>query len=612
MKIFRALGEVRRFLGAGRSLTWALALAIVSALLTVAVPWLLAQVTNIIFAGALGANLDEGATHDQMVEALRDAGDDRQANIVSAIGATPGVGIDWSLLWTYTAVTLAAFVLAAGARIGGGLILNAAVQRAIRRLRRRVESKLHRMPVTALEGGRRGEVLNAVTVDVDNVATLIGPVFVQLPVVLLTIVGVSAALIWVSGFFAMIAFLTVPISAVAVALILRFARPHVKRQWAAQSSLTAHAEDVYAARDMLSAYDAHRATERQFTAVNSELAHATRTGQTWSGALGPVLTLCNALAFVTVAVLGAFKMLDGAVTLGVLQAVVLYTQQLSSALSELTGTLPTLQSGLVSVGRVREFLARKEEIAPAVDDDPVTPRHGRHRTPPRIVFEDVSFAYTDGPPVLNGVDLVVEPGTTTALVGATGSGKTTLTALVQRFADPTGGRITVDGTDITDLTRSEVRSLMAVVTQDPWLFTGTAGENIDLGAAHGVETADPTVHTLLAALPSGAATEVSGDVETLSAGEKQLITVARALAAQPDILILDEATSAADPRSELLIQRGLESLRHRTTTLIVTHRMSTLAAADEVAVLAGGRIVEQGTAQDLLAAGGEFARIYAE
>jgi ATP-binding cassette subfamily B protein len=281
-------------------------------------------------------------------------------------------------------------------------------------------------------------------------------------------------------------------------------------------------------------------------------------------------------------------------------------------LSELTGTLPTLQAGLVSVGRVREFLAREEETAPAVDDGPVAARHGRHRTPPRIVFEDVSFAYGDGPPVLSGVDLVVEPGTTTALVGATGSGKTTLTALLQRFADPTGGRITVDGTDIVDLTRSEVRSLMAVVTQDPWLFTGTAGENIDLGAANGVDMADPTVHTLLAALPSGVSTEVSGDVETLSAGEKQLITVARALAAHPDILILDEATSAADPRSELLIQRGLESLRHRTTTLIVTHRMSTLAAADEVAVLAEGRIVERGTAQDLLAAGGEFARIYAE
>ncbi|EGD56020.1 ABC transporter ATP-binding protein [Gordonia neofelifaecis] len=609
MKLLRGIREFRRFLGADRRLVFALLLAVVAALATVSVPYFLARITDVIFAGVVSAKLPAGITHEQAVEQLRATGQEDLANIAQTSGAVPGTGIDWSQLGPAPAVAVVAIVVVAVSRISSGLLVNTAVQRAIRGIRERVERKIHRLPLTRLEGRRRGEVLNAMTVDVDNLATVIGPLFVQLPVLFLTVIAVAVALLLLSPFFALIAFATIPVTAGVAVVVLRYAKPHMERQWRTTASITAHVEDVYGAHDMIAAYDGHRQTTRQFDELNRRLEKATRSGQAWSGSITPVLTFCNAIVFVVIAVLGALKMLDGAVTLGTLQAVVMYTQQLAAPMSELTSTMPKLQSGFISFGRVRQFLASTEESAPAVDDAPVD-EHARHRLPPTVSFRGVRFAYDDGAPVLHGVDLELPAGRTTALVGATGSGKTTLTGLLQRFVDPTGGRILIDGEDIADMSRSQVRSQMAVVAQDPWLFTGTAGENIDYGVQHGRPVDDDMIESLLSGLPSGRDTEVSGDTGLLSDGEKQLITVARALAADPHILILDEATSAADPRTELVIGRGLEALRNRTTTLIVTHRYSTLATADSIAVLADGRIIEQGTARELLAAGGEFARLY--
>lgn len=598
MKVFAVLGELRRFLGSDRRLSFALLLAAIAAAATIAIPYLLAQITDIIFSGVLGGKLTSGGSDQRDLTKMADK-----------LGTEVGASIDWSSLWTVAGYTAIAIAIVAGARIGSGLLVNTAVQRAIRTIRERVESKVHRLPVDRLEGRRRGEVLNAMTVDVDNLATVIGPLFVQLPVLLMTVIAVAVALLLISPFFALIAFATIPVTGILAVVVLRYAKPHMARQWQTTAAITAHVEDVYSARDMLAAYDATPQTSRDFDGLNSRLERASRSGQSWSGSLTPVLTFCNAIVFVVIAILGALKMLDGAVTLGTLQAVVMYTQQLAQPVSEVTSTLPKLQSGFISFGRVRAFLADPEEAAPAVDDPPVTVL-GRHRLPPRIVFDDISFAYDDTP-VLSGASLEIAPGQTTALVGATGSGKTTLTSLLQRFLDPTSGTITIDGEDIAQMTRSQVRARLAVVTQEPWLFEGTAGENIDYGAPDGHRVNDPMIDSLLAALPSGRDTEIAGDSGLLSAGEKQLLTLARALAANPDVLILDEATSAADPRTELIISRGLEALRQRTTTLIVTHRYSTLATADSIAVLADGRIVEHGTASELLAAGGEFARLYA-
>ncbi|MCF8608562.1 ABC transporter ATP-binding protein/permease [Gordonia sp. HY285] len=582
----------------------ALVAALVATAATVLLPYVLGQLTDVVFAGAIGSRLPSGVSLDQVVDAYRAGGDDLTANLVARSGAVPGHGVDWPELWTRTGQGFGLIAAILAARSASGLLLNAFVQDTVRRIRTALERTVHRLPMSTVDGGRRGHILNTTTVDVDNLATAIGPVFVQLPVIVATIVFVLVALGLVSPFFLGVAVASVPLVVIASVLVLRRARPHMQRQWSTTSDLTAHIEDVYSARDMLAAYSAHDGPARNFDRLNTRLAHATRAGQTWSGSLSPIMTVCNALVFIAIAVFGAVKMLDGAVTLGALQAVVMYASQLSNQVSSLASTLPRLQSGLVSYGRVREFLAQPAESAPAIDDPPPT-SSGRHSRPPRIVFDDVSFSYDADRPVLDGVDFVVEPGQTVAIVGASGSGKTTITSLMQRFYDPDAGSITVDGSDIAGWTRTEARAQLAVVAQEPWLFSGTVGENIDFGG----DARSDVIDEIVAVLPGGRGTRVSGDHDTLSAGEKQLVAVARALAARPRILILDEATSAADPRSELLIQRGVSELRRRTTSVVVTHRRSTLALADRILVLGGGRIVESGTLDELTASGREFARL---
>ncbi|WP_235831396.1 ABC transporter ATP-binding protein [Gordonia zhaorongruii] len=609
MKLLRAARLVRRDIASDRRIVAALVLSLVSVVFAIVLPLIMALMTNTVFAGVIGGRLPAGQSLADAVDGLREAGRGDLANVAETSGAVPGAGMDWPRLWRETAFAVAVIVVMTGARAIGSILLSRAVAESNRRTRSEMDRKLHRLPVSAFEGGRRGATLNAVTVDVANLGTLIGPLFVQLPVIVMTVVGVAVVLLVIAPLLAVIVFVAVPVTVVAALVLMRRARPHIDLQWQTTAELAVHVEDVYSAREMLSSYDAHREPTAEFDRLNTRIANATRTGQTWSGALGPVLSGLNVLVFVALAVVGAMRMLDGAITLGALQAVVIYARQMTAPLSELAGILPRLQSGMVSYGRVKAFLAQNDESQPAVDDPPTGSR-GRHTAPPAISFEGVRFAYGGGPGVLADVDLQLEPGTATALVGATGSGKTTLTSLLQRFADPTAGRITLDGYDIAECSRTFVRSQLAVVTQEPRLFTGTAGENIAFGSPDGRTERSAVIDEITATLASGEDTAVSGDSEQLSAGEKQLLTVARALAARPGVLILDEATSAADPRTELLIQRGLEALRTHTTTLVITHRMSTLAAVDDIAVLGEGRIVERGTAAELISAGGEFARLY--
>jgi ATP-binding cassette subfamily B protein len=608
-----AWGRVGGLVGRDRRLWFALVMSVTSTIAMVVVPLVLAKMTNVIFAGILGKMFNVNETRAELVTRLRAEGHGSIANLVNTSGVVPGHGIDWPLLWQLAAVSAVLYLVGSAGRAGSGLILNNVVQQAVQRLRTRVGAKLHRLPIDEFTGARRGEVLSAATNDIDNLSGVIGPLFVQLPVIILTVLAISVALLVVSPLFGGIVLAGIPVAAVAIFLIVRRATPHLRRQWQTTAELSGHVEDAYSARGTIVAYGATESVAAEFDMLNDRLRHASRSGQTWSGAMSPTLTLCNALIFVVVAVVGAFRMLDGAITLGALQAVVLFASQLSTPLSDLSGVASRVQSGLVSLGRVADFLSRPDEAAPAVDDPPVE-SPGRHISPPEITFENLVFGYGKAPAdgedgaVLRGLSLTVQPGHTIALVGETGAGKTTITALLQRFHDPWSGRILIDGVDIAGQTRSEVRSQMAVVTQEPWLMSGTAEENIAFGADDDGPQDLSQIAEILDRVPGS--TVLSGDGAGVSAGERQLITVARALAARPRILILDEATSAADPRSELLIQRGLSALRDTTTTIVVTHRMSTLAAADEVAVLADGQIVQRGTLRELLNTRGHFSAIH--
>ncbi|WP_439032081.1 ABC transporter ATP-binding protein [Gordonia terrae] len=526
-------------------------------------------------------------------------------------GTVGDATMDWRLLWTLLGVQVAVFVVAAACSLTQGQLLTVAVQRSVAGLRARIEDKIHRLPLRYFENNRRGALVSKLTAHTDNAATVIAPVLVTVPTNALTLIVVTAVLFVISPLLACVALVAAPVSALAAVLLARRARPHLEARWTTTAALTGHIEEELSARRMLQAYNAEPTAARRFDDLNGSLFSSVRSAQWIGGSLPSVLTAVNALVFLVLAVLGGIMVVDGHLSLGAAQVVVVFAQQLTSAVRELAGFITKVQSGTVSASKVREVLEAPEDAG--LDTGvPAPTSSGRHQLPPEIVFDDVGFAYEEGNPVLDSVSFRMAPGTTTAVVGTTGSGKTTLTNLLQAFYTPTRGSITIDGVDLTELGPQHVRDNMAVVTQEPWLFTGTVRENIAFGVddSQAVDTAldDSHVAQIVAALPNGIDTVIGQESENLSAGEKQLVTVARAIAASPAILILDEATSAADPRTELLVQRALHRLRTGTTTLLITHRMATAALADTIVVLDDKVIAEAGTHQELIAAGGIYAR----
>ncbi len=526
-------------------------------------------------------------------------------------GAVGDATMNWGLLWTLLAIQVGVFVAAAVCSLAQGRLLTVAVQRSVAGLRARIEDKIHRLPLRYFENTTRGVLVSKLTAHTDNAATVIAPVLVTVPTNALTLVVVTAVLFVISPVLACVALVAAPVSALAAVLLARRARPHLESRWTTTAALTGHIEEELSARRMLQAYNAEPTAARRFDDLNDKLFASVRSAQWIGGSLPSVLTAINALVFLILAVLGGIMVVDGHLSLGAAQVVVVFAQQLTSAVRELAGFVTKVQSGTVSASKVREVLEAPED-AGADTGQPVPVSSGRHQLPPEIVFDDVGFAYEEDNTVLDSVSFRMAPGTTTAVVGTTGSGKTTLTNLLQAFYAPSRGSITIDGVDLVELGPHRVRAAMAVVTQEPWLFTGTVRENIAFGIEDGraVDAAltDSHVAQIVAALPDGIDTVIGQESENLSAGEKQLVTVARAIAASPGILILDEATSAADPRTELLVQRALHRLRAGTTTLLITHRMATAALADQIVVLDDRVIAEAGTHHELLAAGGIYSR----
>lgn len=527
-------------------------------------------------------------------------------------GTVGDATMDWRLLWTLLGTQVGVFVAAAACSLTQGQLLTVAVQRSVAGLRARIEDKIHRLPLRYFENTSRGTLVSKLTAHTDNAATVIGPVLVTVPTNALTLVVVTAVLFVISPVLACVALVAAPVSAFAAVLLARRARPHLETRWTTTAALTGHIEEELSARRMLQAYNAEPMAARRFEDLNRNLFSSVRSAQWIGGSLPSVLTAVNALVFLVLAVLGGIMVVDGHLSLGAAQVAVVFAQQLTSAVRELAGFVTKVQSGTVSASKVREVLEAPDDAGMDGGAAPVPVSTGRHQRPPEIVFDGVGFAYDEDNPVLDSVSFRMAPGTTTAVVGSTGSGKTTLTNLLQAFFTPSRGSITIDGVDLTELGPRLVRTDMAVVTQEPWLFTGTVRENIAFGIDDGqaVETAldDSHVAQIVAALPDGIDTVIGQESENLSAGEKQLVTVARAIASSPNILILDEATSAADPRTELLVQRALHRLRAGTTTLLITHRMATAALADMIVVLDDRVIAEAGTHEELIAAGGIYAR----
>ncbi|MEV4221976.1 ABC transporter ATP-binding protein [Nonomuraea sp. NPDC049725] len=587
-----------------------LALGAAGVALTVIGPKILGHATDLIFAGIVGSQLPAGLTKEQAVAGLRAQGQGTYADMVASMSVVPGQGIDFTALAGVLAWVLAIYLVAALLGIAQFRLTTNVVQRSAYRLRERIEAKLGRLPLSYFDGQPRGEILSRATNDTDNIAQSLQQTLSQLISSLLTVVGVLAMMFWISPLLALIALVTVPVSIYVTAVVGKRSQPQFVKQWSSTGRLNGHIEEMYGGHTLVRVFGRQREAAETFTEHNEALFASSFRAQFISGLIQPAMMFIGNLNYVLVAVVGGLKVASGSISLGDVQAFVQYSRQFSQPLTQVAGMAGIVQSGAASAERVFELLE-----APEQSPEPAAPaRPARIRG--RVAFENVSFRYAPDRPLIENLSLTVEPGQTVAIVGPTGAGKTTLVNLLMRFYDVTGGRITLDGVDIAEMSREELRGAMGMVLQDAWLFGGTIAENIAYGAEGAtrerVEAAAEAAHVdrIAHTLPDGYDTVLDEEGATVSAGEKQLITIARAFLSEPAILILDEATSSVDTRTEVLIQRAMGSLREGRTSFVIAHRLSTIRDASLILVMENGRIVEQGTHESLLAAGGAYAALY--
>lgn len=569
-------------------------------------PRILGHATDLLFNGVIGRELPAGQSKEQAIEAARARGDGQFAQMLSGMNVTPGEGVDFHAIGTTLALALSLYLTAGLLAWVQARLLNITVQRTVVALRTDVEDKLHRLPLSYFDSRQRGEILSRVTNDVDNIQTSLQMSINQLLSSALTLLAVLLMMLSISPLLAVITLTTVPLSLWVTRAIARRSQGLFVAQWANTGKLNAHIEETYSGFTIVKTYGHRAEAEAIFADRNAKVYSSAFGAQFFSGLVSPATAFIGNLSYVAVAVVGGLKVASGDLTLGSIQAFSQYVRQFNQPLTQVAAMYNTLQSGLASAERVFELLDADEE-----EPDPSVPATVPAGTP-SVEFEDITFGYSPDAPVIERLSLRVEPGHTVAIVGPTGAGKTTLVNLLMRFYDVDSGRILLDGVDISTMSRDDLRSRMGMVLQDTWLFGGTIAENIAYGRPEASE--DEILEAARAAyvdrfvrtLPDGYDTTITDDGGNISAGEKQLITIARAFLARPQLLILDEATSSVDTRTELRIQRAMAELRRDRTSFIIAHRLSTIRDADRIVVMDGGSVVESGTHSELVARRGAY------
>ena len=492
-----------------------------------------------------------------------------------------------------------------------GSLTASSVQGVMFRLRASVEDKLHRLPSTYFQEQSRGDVLSRATNDIDNIAQALSQALTQLIMSVLMLCGALAMMLWISPLLACIALLSVPLSTLITVLVARRSQSHFARQWSETGELNAHVEEFITGHEVIKAFGYQEQAAAVFAASNDRLARAATKAQYSSGLVQPLMVLVANLNYIAVAVVGALQVTAGAMTIGGIQAFIQFSRLFTQPVGQIGGLLSVIQSCMASAGRVFVLLDAAELPAEMPGARSAAEPAGR------IVFDDVTFGYRERVPAVRSLSFTVEPGQTVAIVGPTGAGKTTVVNLLMRFYELGSGHITMGGTDIADMSRDGLRSVFGVVPQDAWLFAGTVRENIAYGRPGStdqeiVAAAEASyVDHFVRSLPAGYDTMLYNGGEPLSQGQRQLITIARAQLAGRSVLILDEATSSVDSRTEVLIRQAMQRLRRGKTSFVIAHRLSTVRDADLILVMDHGRIREQGTHHSLLAANSYYARLYA-
>lgn len=585
-------------------------LVVFSVLLSVIAPKVLGRATDVIFNGILSKDLPAGVPLASIVQGLRDEGNDRFADMLQNADVVPGAGIDFGLLGVLILVVIGLYLVSSLLMWLQGFILNRLVMRIVYKLRVDLEAKINRLPLSYFDSRQRGDVLSRVTNDVDNIQQALQQAFSQLVQSFLMIVGIMAMMFVVSWQLALIALIALPLSGVIAGFVGVRAQKLFAAQWKNTGELNGHIEESFTGHELVRIFNRDAEMTEEFDRRNEGLFTASFKAQALSGAIMPSMNFVQSLIYVLIAVAGALRVTSGTMTLGDVTAFIQYSREFAQPIGEMAGMANMLQSGVASAERTFELLDADEEEP---DDEKASLPD---RTEGHVRFENVSFSYDPESKLIEDLSLEARPGHTIAIVGPTGAGKTTLVNLIMRFYELDGGRILLDGVDITELSRSALRSHVGMVLQDAWLFDGTIRENIRYGRLDAtdeevVAAAEATmVDRFVRQLPDGYDTVIAENASSLSAGERQLLTIARAFIANPSLLILDEATSSVDTRTEVLVQQAMQALRSDRTSFVIAHRLSTIRDADSILMMEAGRIVEQGSHVELLERRGAYYTLY--
>ncbi|MGW2339898.1 ABC transporter ATP-binding protein [Streptomyces sp. NPDC001661] len=584
---------------------------VISVGLSVVGPKILGRATDLLFGGIIGGRMPAGQTKEQVIEGLRAKGDGGMADMLGSVDFTPGQGVDFTAIGEVLLLGLAVFAVAGLTMMIGTRLANRTINLAVGQLRAELQDKLSRLPLSYYDKQKRGEVLSRATNDMDNLGQTLQQTMGQMLNSLLTVIGVLAMMFWISWLLALVALVTVPLSVFVAAKVGKRSQPQFVQQWRATGALNAHIEEMYTGHNLVKVFGRQKESAEQFAEQNEELYQAAFKAQFNSGIMQPLMFFISNLNYVLVAVVGGLRVASGSLSIGDVQAFIQYSRQFSMPLTQVASMANLVQSGVATAERVFELLDAEEQSAEPVPGE--KPDHLRGH----VEFEHVAFRYEKDKPLIEDLSLTADPGHTVAIVGPTGAGKTTLVNLLLRFYEVTGGRITLDGVDIAKMSREELRAGIGMVLQDTWLFGGTIAENIAYGAPKDVtreeiEEAAKAAHAdrFIRTLPDGYDTVLDDEGTGVSAGEKQLITIARAFLSDPVILVLDEATSSVDTRTEVLIQKAMARLASGRTSFVIAHRLSTIRDADTILVMENGAIVEQGSHDALVASGGAYQRLY--